>query len=106
MIGKVNFPSAHGGSHQAINVSQNVVVNQQQFVDLGEPVFVGGVFVASHDPAAYLDSDGDGAVDAADPDADVDEPTDAYANQDAFSGDFDDSAESYDDGHDEEPTDG
>jgi hypothetical protein len=70
LTGNVSFPSAGGRQSNVINVSQNVVVNQ--YVDLGETTYVGGVYVAAYDPEVYLDSDGDGTVDAQDPD-DVDE---------------------------------
>jgi hypothetical protein len=95
MVGNVTFPSAGGRQSQVINISQNVVV-QQQYVDLGEPTYVGGVFVATYDPEAYFDSDGDGTVDAQDPD-DVDD--DAWvADAGAFEGDFEDYQEPVDEG--------
>ncbi|MDQ3366217.1 MAG: hypothetical protein M3680_12390 [Myxococcota bacterium] len=94
LVGNVSFPSAGGRQTQVINLSQNVVVNQHTHVDLGEPTYVGGVYVAAHDPEAYLDSDGDGLVDAQDPD-DVDDDQ-LVADAGAFEGDFEDV--SYDDG--------
>ena len=97
LVGNVSFPSAGGRPSHTINVSQNVVVNQQ-FIDLGEPSYVGGVFVAATDPAAYLDSDGDGIFDAQDADDDGDgvpdlqDPDDnednIVADASAFDGDF------------------
>jgi len=94
-VGNVRFPSAGGRQTQVINVSQNVVVNQQ-FVDLGEPTYVGGVFVAQQDPEVYLDSDGDGLVDAQDPD-DVDEEEVAMGDEAVFEGEFDEVDEGEDD---------
>ncbi|HEY5926991.1 MAG TPA: hypothetical protein VIV11_35130 [Kofleriaceae bacterium] len=110
LIGNVSFPSATGRPTSVINVSQNVVVNQQ-YIDLGEPSFVGGVFVAAYDPEVYLDSDGDGMTDAQDLDDDGDgmgdlqDPDDSdvniVADASAFDGDFEDidaSEPAYDDG--------
>ena len=71
VVGNVTFPSARGKPSQTINVTQNVVVNQQ-YIDLGEPTYVGGVFVAAYDPEVYMDSDGDGTFDAQDQDDDGD----------------------------------
>ena len=97
LVGNVSFPSASGRPSQTINVSQNVVINQQ-FVDLGEPSYVGGVFVAAYDPEVYFDSDGDGIADAQDQDDDGDgmpdlqDPDDnedsIVADASAFDGDF------------------
>ena len=97
LVGNVSFPSATGRPSQTINVSQNVVVNQQ-VVDLGEPSYVGGVFVAAYDPEVYFDSDGDGTTDAQDADDDGDgmpdlqDPDDSedslVADASAFEGDF------------------
>jgi len=97
LVGNVSFPSASGRPSQTINVSQNVVVNQQ-FIDLGEPSYVGGVFVAAYDPEVYFDSDGDGIADAQDQDDDGDgmpdlqDPDDnedhVVADASAFDGDF------------------
>ena len=97
IVGNVSFPNAHGKPSQTINLSQNVVVNQQ-YIDLGQPTYVGGVYVAATDPSAYLDSDGDGTVDAQDPDddgdgmADAQDPdeADVVADASVFSGDFED----------------
>ncbi|MBA3818826.1 MAG: hypothetical protein H0X17_08035 [Deltaproteobacteria bacterium] len=86
LVGNVSFPSAGGRQTQVINLSQNVVVNQHTHVDLGEPTYVGGVYVAAHDPEAYLDSDADGLVDAQDPD-DLDDDQ-LVADAGAFEGDF------------------
>jgi len=71
--GNVTFPSASGRPSQVINVSQNVVVNQS-YVELGETTYVGGVYVAAYDPGSFLDSDGDGEVDAQDVDDVEDAP--------------------------------
>jgi hypothetical protein len=97
VVGNVTFPSARGKPSQTINVTQNVVVNQQ-YIDLGEPTFVGGVFVAAYDPEVYMDSDGDGTFDAQDQDddgdgmADFQDPDaseiDIVADASAFDGDF------------------
>ncbi|MDQ3341596.1 MAG: hypothetical protein M4D80_41115 [Myxococcota bacterium] len=106
-VGNVSFPSAGGRQTHVINVSQNVVLNQA-YVDLGEPTYVGGVFVAAYDPEAYLDSDADGVADAHDPD-DVDDDQDlAMLDAGVFEGDFeeviddgtavDDDQGGYDDG--------
>lgn len=97
IVGNVSFPNAHGQPSQTINLSQNVVVNQQ-YIDLGQPTYVGGVYVAATDPGAYMDSDGDGIVDEQDPDddgdgmADAQDPdeADVVADASAFSGDFED----------------
>ena len=67
LTGNVTFPSASGRPSQVINVSQNVVVNQS-YVELGETTYVDGVYVAAYDPGTFLDSDGDGEVDAQDVD--------------------------------------
>jgi hypothetical protein len=88
LVGRMSFPSAGGRQSQVINVSQNVVINQNQYVDLGEPAYVGGVFVAAYDPETFLDSDGDGLVDAQDPD-DVDDDGLIVAEA-SFEGDFED----------------
>ena len=104
-VGSVSFPSANGRPTQVINVSQNVVVNQS-FVDLGEPTYVGGVFVAAYDPETYLDSDGDGTVDAQDPD-DVDDDL-AMVEASMFEGEFEEVADeeaAVDDGQPDQPDD-
>lgn len=105
VIGNVSFPNAHGRPSQTINLSQNVLVNQQ-FIDLGEPTYIGGVYVAAADPEQYLDSDGDGTIDAQDVDDDGDGIADAQdpdendgagivADSSAFEeGDFEDIDES------------
>jgi hypothetical protein len=67
LTGNVTFPSRGGRQSQVINVSQNVVVNQP-YIDLGDTTYVGGTYVAAYDPGAFLDSDGDGEVDAVDAD--------------------------------------
>ena len=97
LVGNVSFPSKTGRPSQTINVTQNVVVNQQ-YIDLGEPTYVGGVFVAAYDPEVYMDSDGDGTFDAQDQDDDGDgmqdfqDPDDSeidiVADASAFEGDF------------------
>jgi hypothetical protein len=117
VVGNVRFPGAQGKTNLSINVSQNVVVNQQ-FIDLGEPTYVGGVYVAAADPEQYLDNDGDGILDyqdgdddgdgiddAGDPDEDFEEVADASM----FECDFDevddadmDDHDDGDDGHDDE----
>ena len=114
LVGNVSFPSASGRPSQTINVTQQVVVNQQ-FIDLGEPTYVGGVFVAAYDPEAYLDSDGDGTLDFQDLDddgdgmGDIQDPDDTedhiIADASAFDGDFEEVDESqFDDGgHDVAP---
>jgi hypothetical protein len=110
LVGNVSFPSAHGKPSTTINVSQTVVMNQQ-YIDLGEPTYVGGVFVAAADPELYLDSDGDGVVDMQDGDDDgdgVDDMQDPDDNDDniiadasMFDGDFEDvDSAAYDDGDD------
>ncbi len=88
MVGTVSFPSKAGRPSQVINVSQNVIVDQQ-YVDLGEPTYVDGFYVAAYDPGIYMDSDGDGIVDAQDNDAGID---DEYTTVDAnaWQGEFDD----------------
>ena len=106
LVGNVSFPSATGRPSHTINVSQQVVVNQQ-FIDLGEPTYVGGLFVAAYDPESFLDNDGDGMVDAQDHDddgdgmADVQDPDDnednIVADASAFDGDFEDIDERADD---------
>ncbi len=87
VVGSVDFPRPGGRHSQVINVSQNVVVQQSSYVDLGDTTYVGGVYVAANDPEMYLDSDGDGTVDAQDPD-DVggDDPA---VDAGAFEGDAD-----------------
>ncbi|CAN5652713.1 hypothetical protein BH11MYX1_BH11MYX1_57730 [soil metagenome] len=91
-VGAVSFPNAHGAPTTTINVSQSVVVNQNQqhqYVDLGDTNYVNGTYVAVNDPYAYLDSDGDGIVDEQDADSrgdDLGMDVDAHA----FAGDFDD----------------
>jgi hypothetical protein len=108
VVGNVSFPSSRGKPSTTINVSQTVVMSQQ-YIDLGEPTYVGGVFVAAADPDMYLDSDGDGVVDMQDGDDDgdgVDDMQDPDDNDDnivadaaMFDGDFDDiDASTYDDG--------
>ena len=97
LVGNVSFPSKTGRPTQTINVTQNLVVNQQ-YVDLGEPTYVGGMFVAAYDPEVYFDSDGDGIMDVQDDDddgdgmADVQDPDDSdidvVADASAFDGDF------------------
>jgi len=72
-------------------VSQNVTVNQSN-IDLGDTTYVDGHFVAAHDPAAYLDSDGDGVVDAQDPDDAEEGPV--AIEPGAFDGEFEDVDES------------
>lgn len=91
MVGKVEFPAPRGGQpQQTINVSQNVVItNQNQYVDLGDTNYVNGAFVAASDPYAYLDSDGDGVVDEQDEDPGTEDPG-VVAEQQTFEGDFDD----------------
>lgn len=74
MVGEVKFPTQRGQPNNVLSISTNVVVNN--YVDLGEPSWVGGVFVATHDPYSYLDSDGDGTYDIADQDDDNDGITD------------------------------
>jgi hypothetical protein len=69
VVGDVDFPAAGGKRTQVINVSQNVVVQQNNYVDLGVTTYVDGAYVAANDPGAYLDSDGDGIVDDQDSDA-------------------------------------
>jgi hypothetical protein len=109
LVGNVSFPSQPGRPPSTtINLSQNVVVNQQ-YIDLGEPTYVGGVFVAAADPGQYLDNDGDGVLDYQDGDddgdglddnQDPDASADIVADASAFDGDFEDVEESaiYDDG--------
>jgi len=88
LVGNVSFPNAGGRPSQVLSVSQNVTVNQ--YVDLGDTTYVGGVYMAAHDPDEFLDSDGDGVVDAQDPD-DVDDDADVVAiDAGAFDGDFED----------------
>ena len=100
-VGAVTFPSAKGGPpSQTINVSQNVIVNQNnqnQYVDLGDTNYVNGQYVAAYDPYAYLDSDGDGIVDDQDSDAGLDQAV-AVDEQSFDGGDFDDIDESADGG--------
>jgi hypothetical protein len=109
LVGNVSFPSSRGKPSTTINVSNTVVMNQQ-YIDLGEPTYVGGVYVAAADPDLYLDSDGDGTVDMQDGDDDgdgVDDMQDPDDNDDSFvadasmfDGDFEDVDESamYEDG--------
>ena len=100
IVGNVSFPNAHGKPSQTINLSQNVVVNQQ-FIELGEPTYAGGAFVAAADPLMYMDSDGDGTVDAQDLDddgdgtADAQDPddSDVVADSSMFAGDFEDAVD-------------
>ena len=92
MVGNVTFPH-NGRQSQVINVSQNVTVNQG-FIDLGDTTYIDGRFVAASDPEQFLDSDGDGVVDAQDPD-DADEGPVAI-EPDAFDGDFDEVDETVD----------
>jgi hypothetical protein len=86
LVGNVSFPRGGGRSSQVLNVSQNVTVNQ--YVDLGDTTYVDGVYLAAHDPDEFMDSDGDGTVDAQDPD-DVDEDVVAI-DAGAFDGEFED----------------
>ena len=88
IVGNVSFPTKTGHPSQVINVSQNVVVNQQ-YVDLGEPTYVGGVYIAANDPGIYMDSDGDGIADVQDDDIDADDAI-AAVDASAWQGDFDD----------------
>ena len=98
--GAVTFPNAKGGRpSQTINVSQNVIVNQNnqsQYIDLGDTNYVDGQYVAAYDPYAYLDSDGDGTPDEQDDDGAVD--VSVAVDQQSFSGDFDDVDESAEEG--------
>jgi hypothetical protein len=103
LVGNVSFPSASGKPSYTLNVSQQVVVNQQ-YIELGEPTYVGGFFVAAYDPELYMDNDGDGTPDAQDLDddgdgmADLQDPDDAgdgiVADASAFDGDFEEVDES------------
>jgi hypothetical protein len=111
VVGNVRFPGAQGKTNMSINLSQNVVVNQQ-FIDLGEPTYVGGVYVAAADPEQYLDNDGDGVLDYQDGDddgdgvddaGDPDEDTEEVADASMFEGDFDevdDDGDDHDGDHD------
>lgn len=99
LVGNVTFPTQPGRPPSTtINLSQNVVVNQQ-YIDLGEPTYVGGVFVAAADPEHYLDNDGDGVLDYQDGDddgdglddiQDPDDTADIVADASVFDGDFED----------------
>ncbi len=92
--GTVSFPNPKGAPSTTINVSQNVVVTQnQQFVDLGDTNYVNGTYVAVNDPYAYLDSDGDGIVDEQDADSRVDDDLAIDVDAQSFTGDFDELAE-------------
>jgi hypothetical protein len=87
VVGAVDFPRAGGRRSAIINVTQNVVLQQSAYVDLGDTTYVDGVYVAANDPETYLDSDGDGTVDAQDPDeVDQQEPV---VDAGAFEGDAD-----------------
>lgn len=101
VVGNVRFPGAQGKTNLSINVSQNVVVNQP-YIDLGEPTYVGGVYIAAADPEQYLDNDGDGTLDYEDGDddgdgiddaGDPDEAIEEVADASMFEGDFDDELE-------------